>query len=62
MRKKAFDESYDFSTALGLSKARRKAVTNRLRDYGEVVLAERAPKVRNPNEAEMNAIVKDLRS
>lgn len=62
MRKKAFDEGYDSSTELDLSKVRRKAATSWLREYGEVVLAERAPNVRNPSEAEVNAIVKDLRS
>lgn len=33
-----------------------------VRAYGAKVLSERAPGVFNPSEAEMNAIVKDLRS
>ena len=33
-----------------------------VRNYGTKVLSERAPGVINPSEAEMNAIVKDLRS
>ena len=32
-----------------------------VRDYGTKVLSDRAPGVVNPSEAEMNAIVKDLR-